>query len=148
MPKQCTPLKLSTFITLMVSAIIISVLLLVYAVFFVHMNAEEQNQFRQKAMAIADTLALSSTVVDGLEQKDHSGAIQCFAEQVRYKNELLFMVVADMKGIRYSHPNPWLIGQHFIGEHLEPVLHGKINSTTYHGVLAPVLRVLVPAYNA
>ncbi|MBF1995407.1 sensor histidine kinase [Serratia symbiotica] len=148
MPKPCTPLKLSTSITLMVSAIIISVLLVVYVLFFVQMNAEEQNQLRQKAMAIADTLALSSTVVDGLEQKDHSGAIQRFAEQVRHKNELLFVVVADMKGIRYSHPNPWLIGQHFISEDLEPVLHGKINSATHHGILAPALRVLVPVYNA
>lgn len=33
MPKPCTPLKLSTSITLMVSAIIISVLLVVYVLF-------------------------------------------------------------------------------------------------------------------
>ncbi len=62
MPKLCTPLKLSTSITLMVSAIIISMLLVVYVLFFVQMNAEEQNQLRQKAMAIADILAFSSTV--------------------------------------------------------------------------------------
>ncbi|MGO2370554.1 MAG: two-component system sensor histidine kinase DcuS, partial [Serratia sp. (in: enterobacteria)] len=115
MPKQRVPLKLSTTLTLMVSAIIASVLLVVYALFFVQMNHEGQDQQRQKAMAIAETLALSSNVIDGLLHEDHSGAIQRFAEQVRQQNELLFVVVVDMKGIRYSHPKPWLIGQHFIG---------------------------------
>jgi len=39
MPKQRVPLKLSTSITLMVSAIIASVLLVVFALFFVQMSS-------------------------------------------------------------------------------------------------------------
>ncbi len=104
MPKQRVPLKLSTSITLMVSAIIASVLLVVFALFFVQMSREGQDQLQQKAIAVANTLALSSTVVDGLQRRDQSGAIQRFAEQVRHQNELLFVVVVDMQGIRYSHP--------------------------------------------
>ena len=101
MPKQRVPLKLSTSITLMVSAIIASVLLVVFALFFVQMSREGQDQLQQKAIAVANTLALSSTVVDGLQRRDQSGAIQRFAEQVRHQNELLFVVVVDMQGIRY-----------------------------------------------
>ncbi len=78
MPKQRIPLKLSTTLTLMVSAIIASVLLVVYALFFVQMSHEGQDQQRQKAMAIAETVALSGNVVDGLQREDHSGAIQRF----------------------------------------------------------------------
>lgn len=148
MPKQSVPLKLSTAITLMVSAIISSVLLVVYALFFVEMNLEGQDKLRSKALAIAETLALSATVVNGLEQQDPGGAIQHFAEQVRHRNELLFVVVVDMRGIRYSHPKPWLIGQHFIGEDLAPALLGKVNSATNRGALAPALRVFVPVYDA
>lgn len=148
MPKQRIPLKLSTTLTLMVSAIIASVLLVVFALFFVQMNQEGQDQLQQKAMAIANTLALSSTVVDGLERQDRSGEIQRFAEQVRKQSELLFVVVVDMKGIRYSHPKPWRIGQHFIGEDLEPALHGKTNSAITRGSLGPSLRVFVPVYDA
>lgn len=106
MPKQRVPLKLSTSITLMVSAIIASVLLVVFALFFVQMSREGQDQLQQKAIAIANTLALSSTVIDGLQRRDQSGAVQRFAEQVRHQNELLFVVVVDMQGIRYSHPKP------------------------------------------
>ena len=47
MPKQRIPLKLSTTLTLMVSAIIASVLLVVYALFFVQMSHEGQDQQRQ-----------------------------------------------------------------------------------------------------
>ncbi|MCS4316670.1 MULTISPECIES: sensor histidine kinase [Serratia] len=148
MPKQRIPLKLSTTLTLMVSAIIASVLLVVYALFFVQMSHEGQDQQRQKAMAIAETVALSGNVVDGLQREDHSGAIQRFAEQVRHQNELLFVTVVDMKGIRYSHPKPWLIGQHFIGDDLEPALHGKTNSAINRGALAPSLRVFAPVYDS
>ena len=62
MPKQRVPLKLSTSITLMVSAIIASVLLVVFALFFVQMSREGQDQLQQKAIAVANTLALSNTV--------------------------------------------------------------------------------------
>lgn len=48
MPKQRVPLKLSTSITLMVSAIIASVLLVVFALFFVQMSREGQDQLQQK----------------------------------------------------------------------------------------------------
>ncbi|HEI8864646.1 TPA: two-component system sensor histidine kinase DcuS [Serratia odorifera] len=148
MPRQRLPLKLSTSLILMVSAIIASVLLVVYALFFVQMNHEGQDQLRQKAMAIAETLALSNTVIDGLQHQDRSGVIQQFAERVRSKNELLFVVVLDMKGIRYSHPKPWLIGKHFIGNDLAPALLGKSNSAINRGALAPALRVFVPVYDA
>lgn len=86
------------------------------------MSREGQDQLQQKAIAVANTLALSSTVVDGLQRRDQSGAIQRFAEQVRHQNELLFVVVVDMQGIRYSHPKPRLIGKHFIGDDLAPAL--------------------------
>ncbi|HGE6719568.1 TPA: sensor histidine kinase [Serratia marcescens] len=147
MPKQRVPLKLSTSITLMVSAIIASVLLVVFALFFVQMSREGQDQLQQKAIAIANTLALSSTVIDGLQRRDQSGAVQRFAEQVRHQNELLFVVVVDMQGIRYSHPKPWLIGKHFIGEDLAPALQGNVNSAINRGTLAPALRVFVPVYD-
>ncbi|OQV65330.1 hypothetical protein AK51_21990 [Serratia nematodiphila DZ0503SBS1] len=147
MPKQRVPLKLSTSITLMVSAIIASVLLVVFALFFVQMSREGQDQLQQKAIAVANTLALSNTVIDGLQRRDHSGAIQRFAEQVRHQNELLFVVVVDMQGIRYSHPKPWLIGKHFIGDDLAPALQGNVNSAINRGTLAPALRVFVPVYD-
>ncbi|HDJ1441409.1 TPA: two-component system sensor histidine kinase DcuS [Serratia rubidaea] len=142
------PLKLSTSVTLMVSAIIASVLMVVYALFFVQMNHEGQSQLQRKAMAIAETLALSDTIVDGLQSRRQDGAIQRFAEQVRQHNELLFVVVLDMDGIRYSHPKPELIGHHFIGNDLAPALRGQLNSAINRGALAPALRVFVPVYDA
>ncbi len=71
-------------------------------------------------------------MVDGLQRRDQSGAIQRFAEQVRHQNELLFVVVVDMQGIRYSHPKPRLIGKHFIGDDLAPALQG-VNSAINRG---------------
>jgi two-component system sensor histidine kinase DcuS len=39
---------------------------------------------------------------------------------VMQRNNLLFAVVTDTRGIRYSHPNPALLGKAFIGEDLRP----------------------------
>ncbi|MEX0632756.1 hypothetical protein M8494_14410 [Serratia ureilytica] len=137
---------LSTSITLMVSAIIASVLLVVFALFFVQMSREGKissrkpspSPIRWRSPAPWSTACSSVT----------SGAIQRFAEQVRHQNELLFVVVVDMQGIRYSHPKPWLIGKHFIGDDLAPALQGHVNSAINRGTLAPALRVFVPVYDA
>jgi two-component system sensor histidine kinase DcuS len=67
---------------------------------------------------------------------------------VTQRNDLLFTVVTDMRGIRYAHPNEALLGLHFIGDDLTPALEGKENVSVNRGALAEALRVFTPVYDA
>jgi len=141
------PLRLSTALTLMVCGVLTSVLLVVYTLFFIQLGQVALNSLEDKAFAIARTLADSPQIIDGLQDPKQAAAIQPYAERVRQSNNLLFVVVTDMHGIRYSHPESSLIGKHFIGDDLQPALEGKEFHAVNHGVLAEALRIFTPVYN-
>ncbi|CNH42689.1 sensory histidine kinase DcuS [Yersinia aldovae] len=144
--KQKVPLRLSTSITLMVSAVVVAVLLVVYSLLFVQLSQMAQDSLQAKATAVARTVSLSPVVIHGLTTPAVGQEIQAYARAVQKANDLLFIVVTDMNGIRHSHPNSAMIGQHFIGNDLLPALQGKENSAVNRGVLAPALRIFVPIY--
>ncbi|XTZ40187.1 sensor histidine kinase [Salmonella enterica] len=146
--KRKRPIKLSTTVTLMVCSVIGSVLLLAFSLWYWQISNATRDGLRDTALAIARTLADSPEVKRGLYLPPDSGVIQPLAQAVTARNGLLFTVVTDMHGIRYSHPNPAIIGQRFIGDDLLPALQGKENVAINRGVLAPALRVFTPIYNA
>ncbi|HEY0209587.1 sensor histidine kinase [Acerihabitans sp.] len=141
------PLRLSTSVTLMVCATLTSVLLVVYTLFFIQLGKVAHDSLEEKVFAIARTLADSPPIIGGLQDPERAAAIQPYAERVRQSNNLLFVVVTDMHGIRYSHPEPALIGKHFIGDDLQPALEGKEYHAVNHGALAEALRIFTPVYN-
>lgn len=141
------PMKLSTSVTLMLCGVIGSVLLVVFALYFVQISKVTRDGVKETALAVARTLATSPMVKQGLTLPTANNPIQSMADDVRERNDLLFVVVTDMKGIRYSHPNAETIGSHFIGDDLGPALHGNENISVNHGVLAEALRVFTPVYD-
>ncbi|HDR2892407.1 TPA: two-component system sensor histidine kinase DcuS [Enterobacter asburiae] len=142
------PMKLNTLVTLMVCAIIGSVLLVVFALYSVQITRATRDDVKDTALGIARTLADSPEVKRGLMQPPQADIIQPIAQAVTQRNDLLFTVVTDMRGIRYSHPNEALLGLHFIGDDLTPALEGKENVSVNRGVLAEALRVFTPIYDA
>lgn len=56
-------------------------------------------------------------------------------------NGFLFIVVTNMQGIRYSHPETQRIGQPFKGDDILLALQGKENVAINRGFLAKALRV-------
>ena len=142
------PMKLYTLVTLMVSAIIASVLLVVFALYSVQITRATRDDVKDTALGIARTLADSPEIQRGLMQSPQAGIIQPIAKAVTQRNDLLLTVVTDMRGIRYSHPNEALIGLHFIGNDLEPALEGKENVSVNRGALAEALRVFTPVYDS
>lgn len=122
------PMKLNTLVTLMVCAIIASVLLLVFALYSVQITRATRDDVKDTALGIARTLANSPEIQRGSMQPPQADIIQPIAQGVTKRNDLLLTVVTDMRGIRYSHPNEALIGLHFIGDDLNPALEGKRTS--------------------
>ncbi|HCT3225371.1 TPA: two-component system sensor histidine kinase DcuS [Enterobacter hormaechei] len=141
------PMKLNTLVTLMVCAIIGSVLLVVFALYSVQITRATRDDVKDTALGIARTLADSPEIKRGLMESPQAGIIQPIAEAVTKRNDLLFTVVTDLRGIRYSHPNEALLGLHFIGDDLTPALEGKENVSVNRGALAEALRVFTPVYD-
>lgn len=141
------PMKLSTSVSLMVSAAIAAVLLVVHLFYFLQISQITRDGVRDKALAVARTLADSAEIQRGLRLPSDSNIIQPLTQAVQQSNDLLFVVVTDMQGIRFSHPNKKAISQHFIGDDLQPALAGKENVAINRGQLAEALRVFTPVYD-
>ncbi|MCU5774070.1 sensor histidine kinase [Erwiniaceae bacterium BAC15a-03b] len=139
------PIKLSTSITLMVSVVLASLLLVVHLLYFFQISDIVRQGQEDKAFAVARTLAASPALQQAMLNTD-SDLIQPLASAVQTRNDLLFVVVTNMDGIRYSHPNPDVIGHHFIGDDINIALLGKENASVNRGVLAEALRVFTPVY--
>lgn len=148
LPTRKRPMKLNTLVTLMVCAIIGSVLLVVFALYSVQITRATRDDVKDTALGIARTLADSPEIQRGLMQAPQENIIQPIAQAVTKRNDLLLTVVTDMRGIRYSHPNEALLGLHFIGDDLTPALEGKENVSVNRGALAEALRVFTPVYDA
>ncbi|MRS89391.1 two-component system sensor histidine kinase DcuS [Enterobacteriaceae bacterium RIT714] len=141
------PMKLNTLVTLMVCGVIGSVLLVIFALYFMQITKATRDGVKDTALAIARTLADSPDVKRGLLLPAEKSQIQPLADAVTQRNDLLFAVVTNMQGVRFSHPDNTLRGKPFIGDDLKPALEGKENVAINHGVLAEALRVFTPVYD-
>lgn len=141
------PMKLSTSVSLLVSAVIAAVLLIAHLFYFVQISHTTQDAVKDKALAVARTLALSPDIQRGLLQKPADGIIQTITGAAQRSNHLLFVVVTNMQGMRYSHPDKNLINQHFLGDDLSPALTGHENVAINTGKLGIALRVFSPVFD-
>jgi two-component system CitB family sensor kinase len=90
-------------------------------------QSAEDNQYRLRALAIANATAAMPQVIDLLTNGDPQHQIPIIAESIRKKTDATYVVIADRSGIRLSHPNPALIGKRLDGQ--LPALRG-ISSTS------------------
>jgi sensor histidine kinase regulating citrate/malate metabolism len=101
---------------------------------------------RVRSVDVARAVADSATIVRALRQPDPSATIQPFAELVRKDTGTDFVVVMSLDRVRYSHPDPARIGQHFIGD-LGGAPRGKVFTQEYTGTLGPSMRAVVPVFD-
>lgn len=146
-PARKRPLKLTTSVSLMVSTVIVAVLVVVHFFYFLQISSVTRESVQHKALAVARTLANSPDIQRALLLPADRNLIQPIASQVQKSNDLLYVVVTNMEGMRYSHPVREAINQHFIGQDLRPALLGKENVSVNQGQLAKALRVFTPVYD-
>lgn len=140
-------LKLQTTITLMVCCVLAVVLFTVYFMFSTKISNITTENLEQKAVTIARTVSKAPTVISALSGKESITAVQPFAEEVRKLNDVQFVVVMNAEGIRLSHPDPSLIGQHFAGGDEGEALHGKEFISIAQGTLGTSVRAFSPIYS-
>ena len=103
-------------------------------------------QYEQRALAIAQSVAANTSIQDALVAGDPSGSIEKTAEQVRNSTGASYVVVTNRAGIRYSHPNPALIGKP-VDENPASVLAGNTWVGVQRGTLGVSARGKAPIFD-
>jgi len=109
-----------------------------------------------RALSIAQTVALMPDVRDAFASPEPSSTIQPLAESVRRAAGLSFVVVSNRQLIRYSHPNADLVGRSLqdppgpggaLAEDDARVLSGESFVVEEDGSLGRSIRAKVPIYD-
>lgn len=106
-----------------------------------------RDSYRERMVAVAQSIATLPVIVDAFDDPDPSAAIQPIAEVVRKASDVTYIVVTDEHGIRYSHPNPEQIGKP-VSTDPSTVLDGKPYYGTQTGTLGESWRVKLPIFGA
>ncbi|WCK54078.1 sensor histidine kinase [Aneurinibacillus sp. Ricciae_BoGa-3] len=129
---------------------IVLVLTLVISVICYMFINNEFEDIGQRAVALAKTVADMRQIKRGLEQSNPAAAIQPITENIKLVTGAQFIVVADMNLIRYSHPNPLLIGKNMgtdPGDD-QKVLKGETSISRATGSLGLSVRGKAPVFNS
>jgi two-component system, CitB family, sensor kinase len=98
---------------------------------------------RTETAAEERSLTVARTVAALPELQRPSRDLQPLAERLRRTADVDFITVMSPGGVRYTHPNPRLIGQHFVGN-FRPAARGGTVLETYQGTLGRSVRAVVP----
>jgi two-component system CitB family sensor kinase len=96
-------------------------------------NQTLQRQYELRALGIASTVAQMPEVAVDLQNNDPSRQIEAIARRVLAQAQPAYVVVTNREGVRFSHPNPALIGQKL--EEPVAVLDGQSHVGTDPGSL-------------
>ncbi|GAB2959356.1 ATP-binding protein [Amycolatopsis acidiphila] len=100
----------------------------------------------EEVVAVSRTIADTPTVLNALSTPDPSGQLQPYADRVLADTGVDFVTIMNPEGIRFSHPNPALIGQKFLGN-IDQARAGHVFTETYTGTLGPSMRAVVPVFD-
>ncbi|WP_020499554.1 ATP-binding protein [Sciscionella marina] len=99
---------------------------------------------QDRAREVVRTVAESLADLPGFPAD--TKALQPLAEQVRADTGVDFITMMRPDGVRYTHPNPGLIGKRFLGN-TAPALAGHTFTETYTGTLGPSMRAVAPVFD-
>ena len=140
-------MKLKTKITTTIIAILLLTIGSISVLSFNQMKIMLKDQFGRNLLNIANSVSMSYMVQNYLSSNNQikGETLDAQIEAIRIKTKVEFIVIMDMKGIRYSHPTKSKIGKEFEGGDEKRVLTtGEEYVSEAKGSLGPSLRVFVP----
>jgi two-component system, CitB family, sensor kinase len=112
--------RLSTQVVLLMVAILTLTMAGGFYVLQRDLRGQLNDQFEHRALSVAQTVAAEPAVAELAAAGRRGGQLQVLATQVKAETQSLFVVITDAKGIRLSHPKPWLIGTPITYQDPEP----------------------------
>ncbi len=147
---KINPIKrftLQTRIMVLVCSVVIFSLLVTDLLITGQTSKDVQGNLAEKATDVARMVASTTLVREALNRQGKQEELQAFANEIRRKTNVEFVVVMDMKGIRKTHPVPDKIGKRFVGGDEGPVLRGKESVSIAEGTLGLSLRSFTPVFD-
>lgn len=143
-------MKLQTKITLLISVVVFISISIIISFVVSWMTSNIENEAKTNIMNVAEMVAHSKEIIDALDVKDPNGIIEPYISmQLKNLKQVEYIIVADKEGIRYSHPNPEMIGKKFVGGDEDRVISKE---ETYiseaMGTLGKSLRAFAPIYDS
>ncbi|MDX2530604.1 ATP-binding protein [Streptomyces europaeiscabiei] len=127
-----------------VQAVLIAAVLAGYALFtYVSDRSQAEEAGTRQALAVAATVADSPSVRAAIHTADPTERLQPYATEVQQHAGVDFVTIMTPDGIRWTHPDPDRIGEHFLG-HIEKAQQGGSITETYTGTLGPSVRAVTP----
>ncbi|MFS8202373.1 ATP-binding protein [Streptomyces sp. CWNU-52B] len=107
------PRRMFSQVLLMQVAIAAGVAVLATGLFLAPLSDQLDDQAMRRALAIAQTTAAQPRLAEELTSTRPSadGPVQAEAERVRTASDAEYVVIMDMRGVRWSHTNPAEIGE-------------------------------------
>jgi two-component system CitB family sensor kinase len=107
--------RLSTQVVIMMVAILVVTMAAGFAVVQWNLNRQLDQQYEQRALAVAQALASQPGLQQAVSAGDPGGigphgVVQGMAMAAMSSTGAAFVVITDDRGVRLSHPNPRLIG--------------------------------------
>ncbi|MDF1535712.1 MAG: sensor histidine kinase [bacterium] len=139
------PITLRTRMLLLVTVLIVFMLGFIGMVFSNSIAQILEEQIGERALQVAQSVSRIPEIRHGLVAGDPQGRIQVIAEEIRKLTGAEFVVVGDVDGRRYSHPNPDRLGKLMVGGDNAPALEeGRSYTSRAVGTLGPSLRGKTP----
>lgn len=144
---KCLPLRVQIIV------LVVSVLILPLIVANIQI-AQDNNfwvreQANVKAKLVADVIASSPKIIEGLSYPTFSSRqeIQNYSQLIKKVSDVEFIVVIDMKAMRISHPDPAKIGKQMVGNDEGRVLNGESYFSSAQGSLGFSQRAFMPIFD-
>lgn len=119
-------------------------------IYIIHVvNNEYLQNARQRVSNIADTISTSTDIIQKIQQPTPQNLvfIQDYAEEIRELSQVGFVVIFDMQGLRFSHPDKNKIGQLIVGGDEQRALKGESYVSIAKGTLGDSVRAFRPIFD-
>jgi two-component system CitB family sensor kinase len=104
------------------------------------------NQYGERALAVAKSVATDPVVIEGAAARRQGGALQQRSRAVELRTDALFVVITDDQGIRLAHPTPDEIGQPVSTSPAEALAGNDVTTQYNDGTLGPSVRSKTPIW--
>ncbi|KOA20716.1 sensor histidine kinase DcuS [Clostridium homopropionicum DSM 5847] len=143
-------MKLQTKLTLLVIIVVFVSISIISSFVASWMTGNIESKARTNIMNVAEMIAHSRDIVEALETKDPNRKIGPYVSmQLKNLQQIEYIIVADSEGIRYSHPNPEMIGKKFAGgDEYRAAKKGETYISEATGTLGKSLRAFAPIYDS
>ncbi|VTS14167.1 PAS domain-containing protein [Streptococcus pseudoporcinus] len=134
------------------SLVLVSMIIVTGSIFYGITIHETYRSIKQQEShlltATGKMLSENDQIIQSLENKETNQSLISYTKAITSAYDLDYVVVMDMQGIRYTHPNLHKIGKPFQGGDEKTVLKGKEVISTAKGSLGKSLRYLIPVKNS